>query len=479
VWVAEYSTATSPTLPAGWKNWGLWQYTSTGTVPGIASGGATDLDALNLIAPGPQAAGVGQALSLPVSQVVAGATTGLGYAATRLPAGLAVTRAGEITGTPTTTAAAQPSTVTAAAEGAVLGSVGITWDVTAAITVTPPPSQRTTAGSPVDLTVPAPQAPGGQAATFSMTGLPPGLTGTPAGEIAGWPDQTGTYQVTLTATDASNDVGKASFTWTITAAADNGRAGPVRSAVQHWCLNDPGDSATIGIRIGVGTCDSRSAQRWALAQDGTLRIRGRCLSVIGSAGSGAAADLATCSSVSRERWTVRTGGELSNGAAGLCLTAPQPRHGTAVRIETCAGSASQTWTLPPGPVVSQIPGACLDDPGNATASHTRLQVWPCDGSGQQNWTTGPGRSVRINGRCLQAWQSGTPGARPVELDPCTGGSAQRWTISPGGTGMQLRNPSSGLCLTDPATPGGTFAAHPGAVTGYCSASNTQTSWQFR
>lgn len=37
LWLAEYgATSPSPTLPAGWKNWALWQYTSTGRIPGIA-----------------------------------------------------------------------------------------------------------------------------------------------------------------------------------------------------------------------------------------------------------------------------------------------------------------------------------------------------------------------------------------------------------------------------------------------------------
>src|SRR6202035_4202960 len=105
-----------------------------------------------------------------------------------------------------------------------------------------------------------------------------------------------------------------------------------------------------GTRIGVVSCDGRDAQRWALAQDGTLRIplriRGRCLSVIGSAGPGAVADLGQCSGAPRQQWTVRTAGELANGAAGLCLTAPKPGHGTAARIESCTSSASQQWLLP-------------------------------------------------------------------------------------------------------------------------------------
>ena len=45
--------------------------------------------------------------------------------------------------------------------------------------------------------------------------------------------------------------------------------------------------------------------------------------------------------------------------------------------------------------------------------------------------------------------------------------------------MQLRNPSSGRCLTDTAPAAGSFATHPAAVTGPCGASRTATSWQFR
>jgi GH25 family lysozyme M1 (1,4-beta-N-acetylmuramidase) len=53
VWAAAYSAATDPPVPAGWTDWALWQYTSSGTVPGIAAD-RTDLDALNLLNPGGQ-----------------------------------------------------------------------------------------------------------------------------------------------------------------------------------------------------------------------------------------------------------------------------------------------------------------------------------------------------------------------------------------------------------------------------------------
>ena len=48
LWIAHWTSATSPTLPAsnwGGNNWTFWQYTSSGTVPGILGGtGHVDLD---------------------------------------------------------------------------------------------------------------------------------------------------------------------------------------------------------------------------------------------------------------------------------------------------------------------------------------------------------------------------------------------------------------------------------------------------
>jgi lysozyme len=48
LWIANWTTATAPTVPAGnWagSGWAFWQYTSTGTVPGIP--GPVDLDRFN------------------------------------------------------------------------------------------------------------------------------------------------------------------------------------------------------------------------------------------------------------------------------------------------------------------------------------------------------------------------------------------------------------------------------------------------
>jgi lysozyme len=44
LWVANYSV-TQPTLPAGWSKWGVWQYSSHGTIAGIS--GNVDMNIFN------------------------------------------------------------------------------------------------------------------------------------------------------------------------------------------------------------------------------------------------------------------------------------------------------------------------------------------------------------------------------------------------------------------------------------------------
>ncbi len=51
LWVPDYTTAPRPLLPAGWKTWSFWQYTSIGTVRGIQAPGHTDLDRANPATP--------------------------------------------------------------------------------------------------------------------------------------------------------------------------------------------------------------------------------------------------------------------------------------------------------------------------------------------------------------------------------------------------------------------------------------------
>ncbi|MGW4646680.1 M4 family metallopeptidase, partial [Kitasatospora sp. NPDC004289] len=81
------------------------------------------------------------------------------------------------------------------------------------VTVTSPGNQTTKVNTAVNLQI---NASGGTAPlTFSATGLPAGLSISTSGKITGTPTTEGTSNVTVTATDAANKSGTASFTWTV------------------------------------------------------------------------------------------------------------------------------------------------------------------------------------------------------------------------------------------------------------------------
>lgn len=52
LWVAG-SVAGRPAWPAGWRSWSYWQFTSGGTVPGVAAGAATDVSYASARPPAP------------------------------------------------------------------------------------------------------------------------------------------------------------------------------------------------------------------------------------------------------------------------------------------------------------------------------------------------------------------------------------------------------------------------------------------
>jgi len=103
MWVAAYGFD-SPPMPAGWKAYTFWQYTSSGTVPGVQSSGGIDLDSFNpqvigLIDPGIQASREWTRVTLPVGSLGALARENLNWTQTGLPPGLQMSGGGVISGT--------------------------------------------------------------------------------------------------------------------------------------------------------------------------------------------------------------------------------------------------------------------------------------------------------------------------------------------------------------------------------------------
>ena len=99
LWVAGYGDG-HPAHPAAWRSWALWQYTSAGTVPGIATSGSTDVS----YAAGDQAAAVSQAGG---NQATAGQPGPFAPAATH--------RAAPAPAAPASSAASSPADVAPAA----------------------------------------------------------------------------------------------------------------------------------------------------------------------------------------------------------------------------------------------------------------------------------------------------------------------------------------------------------------------------
>ncbi len=135
----------------------------------------------------------------------------------------------------------------------------------------------------------------------------------------------------------------------------------------------------------------------------------------------------------------------------MCLSDPagSVTNGTRVRIGCCTGRPGVKWILPSGPVLSEIPGKCLDDSGDGTANGNPVDLRACDGTAAQAWQAEPDATVRVHGKCLDVYHAGRVSGTPVDLYSCNGTGAQQWRVVPDGAGTRLANPASGLCLADP------------------------------
>ena len=138
MWVAAYGVS-SPPMPAGWPAYTFWQYSSSGTVPGVSTSGGTDLSYFNpsvvgLIDPGSQASKGGAKVSMQVASLDAVARATLKFTASGLPPGLSITAAGDVTGTikKGTAGAVKKYLVTVTAKNAkgASGSAIFNWQVT-------------------------------------------------------------------------------------------------------------------------------------------------------------------------------------------------------------------------------------------------------------------------------------------------------------------------------------------------------------
>lgn len=137
------------------------------------------------------------------------------------------------------------------------------------VTVASPGSQSGTVGTATSLQMKATDSQSGQTFTWSASGLPTGLAiNSTSGLISGTPSASGTFTVTVTATDTTGAKGSVTFTWTIstagggcTAAQLFGNPGFETGSLTPW-------SATAGVLNNTSAGVPAHSGSWLAWLDG-------------------------------------------------------------------------------------------------------------------------------------------------------------------------------------------------------------------
>lgn len=384
----------------------------------------------------PQYPTIGTAVSLPVTATSESGEP-LNLTATGLPPGLSFTQTGPdqitFTGTPTT-AGTYRTTITATNPVGGSGTGAVEWFVHGTITLKSPGNITSTVGGSGAVIMRATDSVKGTQLFYSAAGLPPGLyLGlVPGNVVSGWLTKPGTYRVTLTVTDNYQARTDVTFTWTVRDSAAAQAYGPIRLDLGGKCLDD-------GSGVRIWQCNGTGSQAWTLAQDGTIRGRGQCLTESGKTFLSRVV-LASCTGATSQQWQLQdksgvslsgwAGPALANVASGLCLGDPGGnRNGVYVEVMACNLGANKIWTTPGGPIEDGIPGMCLADPGNQTANGTRIAAWQCNGWHEEQFTFQPDGTVRIHGKCLYVYPLNMNNGAAVRLESCDpGDTGEQWAF---------------------------------------------------
>ncbi|GGQ27223.1 glycosyl hydrolase [Streptomyces pseudogriseolus] len=126
------------------------------------------------------------------------------------------------------------------------------------------------------------------------------------------------------------------------------RTGEIRG-VNGKCLDVDNAGTADGTGVQIYTCNSSAAQRWTVADDGSLRALGKCLDVSGGGSAdGTRIQLWTCNGTGAQKWAAQSDGMVRNPQSGKCMDASGGtwEDRTPVHLWTCHTGPNQKWTLP-------------------------------------------------------------------------------------------------------------------------------------
>ncbi|ACU71651.1 Ricin B lectin [Catenulispora acidiphila DSM 44928] len=310
---------------------------------------------VTVTSPGSQSGTVGTAISaLQIHATDSASGQTLSYSAAGLPPGLSISSSGLVSGTPSASGTFTV-TVTATDSTGASGAASFTWTVGGGsgnvVSVTNPGSQSGTVGTAISgLQIQGTDS-AGQTLTYTAGGLPTGLSISSSGLISGTPSASGTFTVTVTATDSTGASGAASFTWTISGGT-TGFPGGYHSLVvakSSLCLDVFGNTSTAGAAIDQYTCNSQSNQQFQF------------LPIANGYGELQAQN-------SGQDVTVAN----SSTAQGTPDIVQQPVNGAAASLWLPQQQSDGSWQFK-----NQNSGLCLDVYGNGSTTGQQLDQWPC------------------------------------------------------------------------------------------------------
>ncbi len=418
--------------------------------------------------PDDQTTVVGDTVSLQLAMPAGAGVDPATWQATGLPAGLAISTTGLVTGRPTTPGPAAPVQVTVTDAFLRTATGGFTWTVVPPVAAQTLANQTSVVGTAIGALTLA--ATGGTGAPFTWTDpgktLPAGLVLSSTGTVTGTPTGPGTAAVRLTVTDAGGRSATLAFTWTTdypplaaTGANQNSTVGTAINALTltatggsgGYVWTDPTTSLPPGLGIspaGVvsGTpsaavtakpvellvTDAKAGSTvkvsltWTVLAPVTAQAPGNQTSTAGTAI--AALTLTATGGSSTYTWadpsaTLPPG--LGISPAGIVSGTPTAAGTAAVRLTVTdsggrTATVTFTWTVL-SPVTAQAPGNQTSTVGTAI---TALTLTATGGSGGYTWTA-PSRTLPAG---LTLSPTGT-----VTGTPTTAGSATvRLTVTDSG-----------------------------------------------
>ncbi|MEV6349718.1 protein kinase [Actinoplanes sp. NPDC051851] len=164
------------------------------------------------------------------------------------------------------------------------------------------------------------------------------------------PSRTGTKAGPTTVVTKTKKPNAAATTATATATAttdetdadtDTVTGYQVKSMGTGTCLYAPTETGSVQL----WECNDSDGEKFSFDSDGTMRVRGRCVSIAGT------------------------------------------DDGTTLKLATCSGSKAQLFTYNSSfDIVSEWAYKCVDVPDGSTANGVIAQIWECEGTDNQKWS---------------------------------------------------------------------------------------------